>query len=390
MATTVCLLVVETLLLKPFLGYPLSCTLFDVSHVITPHQIENSWKISKQEDRTTSKICSSLILHFCFTCILSSPLPSDGICCSPLLLFCFSPLPVSSLLHFSASTFLSSLYTLPFSSSALLYFKYSFLSSCCHLFCYSVLSIPFLPLFCYSPLVHIFLNNILSNLLLLFCAPFLRESSLLFSASIFLLFWVPASIFLFCCSFPHARTCKRYSVLQQASLGSAGPFQSLATLVIESQNHKVGDGVYVAQQIPQTRLQPWALKKLHGNVPILTKLHKQRTSFIFQTNCCYTYPTSPELLSPWAPFPSNPTFPVVTTQLGAFRSSLKRKPTTQQQQKKHNPKPTTKHTLWELSKVLWQWITAFWCRNAANCCSSQVSKHWENEPSKRKGEISWL
>lgn len=134
-----------------------------LSDVITPHQIENSWKISKQGDRVSSKICSSLILHFCFICILSSPLlvhsssalSSDGIRCSPLLLFCFSAfLPYLYPLFSTSPTFLSSLYALPFSSSALLSSKYTLLSSR-HLFCSSVLPISSLPLFCYSPLVHL-------------------------------------------------------------------------------------------------------------------------------------------------------------------------------------------------------------------------------------------
>lgn len=242
-----------------------------LSDVITPHQIENSWKISKQGDRATSKICSSLILHFCFICILSSPLlvhsssalSSDGIRCSPLLLFCFSPLPVSSLLHFS-------------------YFSVFSICSPILLFCSSVFQV--YSLVFSSSLLLFCLTYILSPFILLFSssAPFLTISSLIFYSSLLhsFLTWILTSLQLFyfsvflgpCIDFPlllflYARMYQRYTCTVVSFPGVS------RTLQISSYT---GDGLYVAQQIPQAVLWPWALKKFHENIPILTKLLKQR------------------------------------------------------------------------------------------------------------------
>lgn len=72
-----------------------------------------------------------------------------------------------------------------------------------------------------------------------------------------------------------------------------------------------GDGFYVAQQIPQTL----SSEEASWEHPHPHQAPQAERRFMFQTNCGHTYPTSPELLSPWSPFPSNPTLPVVMTQL---------------------------------------------------------------------------
>lgn len=182
---------------------------------------------------------------------------------SPFLLFCFSPLPVSSLLHFS-------------------YFSVFSICSPILLFCSSVFQV--YSLVFSSSLLLFCLTYILSPFILLFSssAPFLTISSLIFYSSLLhsFLTWILTSLQLFYCSaflgpcidfplllFLYARMYQRYTCTVVSFPGVS------RTLQISSYT---GDGLYVAQQIPQTVLWPWALKKFHENIPILTKLLKQR------------------------------------------------------------------------------------------------------------------